>query len=342
MSMPAENYTGAPKGSALVDPFERNITYLRISITDRCNLRCIYCSPKDVGDRLAVNDLLTYKEIFRIAAIATDMGIRKIRLTGGEPLVRKDAVPFIARLATLKNLRDIRLTTNGVYLEKYAEQLYHSGVSCVNVSLDSLRPERFRQITGADFFARVWAGIQAALRLGFSSVKINMVVIRGVNDDEVESFARLTFDYPVQVRFIEFMPFGSDSVWDASRFLPLAEVRKRLESIAPCLPVSGAQHDGPARIHRFEGARGTLGFISPISEHFCSRCNRLRLTSSGKLRSCLLCDKETDVREMLRQSADDEKIRAVILQTIRSKPRQHELSAARKSTCHGPMSRIGG
>jgi len=322
--------------------FARSISYLRISLTDHCNLRCLYCSPQEGRIKLANDELLRYEEILRVVRIAVSLGIEKVRLTGGEPLVRRDVLPFVKALAEIPGLTDIRLTTNGVLLAEQAEALQKAGISKLNISLDTLRPERFRQITGVDAFARVWAGINKAREFGFSPIKLNVVALKGVNDDEFIDFARLTLTEPLQIRFIEFMPIGASALWDKGKYISAQEIMELLKPLGPLEPVPAKRMDGPARIYRFVGAVGSVGFISPISHHFCDRCNRLRLTSEGRLRSCLLSDQETDLKGMLRSGATDEDIRELIVSVILNKPKGHGLSPDDRGNCHGQMSRIGG
>lgn len=328
---------------ALIDTFARSITYLRISLTDQCNLRCLYCTPKDSQDKLLHSDLLSYEELLRVASLAVSMGIKKIRLTGGEPLVRRNVISFIEDLAAIPGLDDIRLTTNGVLLEEFAEDLFKAGIRKINISLDTMQPQRYRKITTADQFAKVWHGIQLVKELGFSPIKINIVALKGINDDELLDFARLTLSEPFQVRFIEFMPIGANSVWGKEKYISSDEIQRKLLSLGPLLPIKTSKMDGPARIYRLgDSAVGTVGFISPISSHFCDKCNRLRLTAEGKLRSCLLSDAETDLKSFLRAGCSDDEVKQVLMDTIRTKPKGHALSETDRGNCHGQMSRIGG
>ncbi len=343
-----ESNTG--KGE-LTDLFSRTISYLRLSLTDRCNLRCLYCVTEEERNgllaKLAPGELLSYEELLRIVAVAVDMGISKVRLTGGEPLVRKGVMEFITRLAAIDGLNDIRLTTNAVLLAGYAEDLKRAGVTKVNISLDTLRPERFRKITGCDRFREVWESIERVVELGFSPVKVNMVVMRGINDDELVDFARLSLELPLQIRFIEFMPIGTSSSRQRDTYMSADEMKLKIGEIGSLTPVAKARADGPARIFHFSDgkAEGKLGFISPISHHFCDRCNRLRLTSEGRLRSCLLSDEETDLKGVLRSGGSDGDIRKTLLAAIHRKPKGHRMAAGpgkRGGDCHGRMSRIGG
>lgn len=338
----------------LVDQYNRTISYLRISLTDRCNLRCIYCMPEDedgkhtkTGVILQHVDLLTYEEILRITEIATQIGIRKIRLTGGEPLVRKEVLQFIEKLKSNKNLEELSLTTNGVLLEEYGEQLWEYGVRQLNISLDTLLPQKFLEITKRDFFAKVWGGIQLAEKLGFR-IKINVVAMNGVNSDEFIDFAQLALDHNFEVRFIEFMPLGKASTWSKEKFISAEDILKLVSpgaTLIPCDPSKGA---GPATMYDMLGAdgkRGKIGFISPLSHHFCDQCNRLRLTSEGKLRSCLLNDKEIDIKGVIRGGGSDAELMATIREAVLRKPKGHSIDTSGphgSEKCLGQMSRIGG
>ncbi|MGB7912815.1 MAG: GTP 3',8-cyclase MoaA [Desulfobaccales bacterium] len=282
-----------------------DINYLRVSITDRCNLRCFYCTPWGGWQKLPAPEILRYEELLRLAGVAAAVGIRKVRVTGGEPLVRRGAVEFIRNLGQVPGLEEVCLTTNGVLLTELAPELYAAGLRHLNLSLDTLRPERYRRLTGGDHLPQVLAGIQAAAALGFSPLKINCVVLKGANDDELVEFALLTRDHPFQVRFIEFMPTVSKERWQ-SHFLPMAEVRRRLRELGPMAPVDRPATAGPARTFRIAGFQGELGFISSVSEHHCPDCNRLRLTAAGHLRPCLFAAPEVDVKGPLRRGADDQ------------------------------------
>ncbi len=348
--MKSEITSSTSEGSGLTDLFCRTISYLRLSLTDRCNLRCMYCVTEDESNgclsKLQHDDLLTYEELLRVVRVAVNMGITKVRLTGGEPLVRRRVLGFIRDLTQVEGLDDIRITTNGVLLERYGRELYDAGVTKVNISLDSLRRERVAEITGVDCFEQVWRGIEIVLALGFSPVKLNMVVMRHINDDEILDFARMSQRMPLQVRFIEFMPIGASSRWNADTYMSTDEIMARIRGLGELLPLQKGWHDGPAQVFRLGAdALGTLGFISPLSHHFCDRCNRLRLTSAGTLRACLLHDEETDLRALLRAQAPDSAIREALLVAIRNKPQGHRLEERMRqsgSDCHGRMSRIGG
>ncbi len=306
------------------DSFLRKIDYLRLSITDRCNLRCSYCMPKDGVPKLDHSDVLRYEEILNVARIAAAMGISKIRITGGEPLVRKEVLKLCESIAKSPGLKSLSLTTNGVLLSDFAGELVRVGIKRINISLDTLRPERFAAITRRDLFGKVWEGIMAAHEVGISPVKLNAVVMRGVNDDEIEDLARLTFRFPFHVRFIEIMPFRQDDY--ESVFVSASEILERLQRIAPLEASNGGESNGPALYYRFEGAPGEIGIISPVSSHFCESCNRMRVTSDGKLRTCLFSTDETDLRRLLRYGASDEEIGAAIRGAIVKKPKKHQLA----------------
>ncbi|SFM67292.1 GTP 3',8-cyclase MoaA [Thermodesulforhabdus norvegica] len=324
-----------------IDAHGRTVDYLRISITDRCNLRCIYCMPEEGVPRLSHEDVLSYEEIIRILNVAGSIGISKVRVTGGEPLVRKGVVEFCRSLVEIVGRGCVSITTNGVLLEEFAWDLWNAGIRRINVSLDTLKRERFAEITRRDYFNRVWNGIMTAYRIGFHPVKLNVVVIKGLNDDEIEDLAALTFEYPFHVRFIEFMPFGSGE-W-SSRFVSSDEIVERLKNVGELLPAVSLNSNGPAKYYAFRGALGKVGIISPISHHFCATCNRLRLTADGKLRTCLFATKETDLRAILRSSEDDEKLKEAIVRALKEKPEKHGLNEELFHKCIGrPMIKIGG
>jgi cyclic pyranopterin phosphate synthase len=299
----------------LVDPFQRSITYLRISLTDRCNLRCVYCMPEAGIKFVPRQEILTLEEIARIVRIAAGMGLRRVRLTGGEPLVRSGISTLVRWIAETPGIEDISLTTNGMVLAAYAEELARAGLKRVNVSLDTLRPDRFREITRHGDLAAVYEGIAAARAAGLSPIKINVVVMREVNDDEVADIARTTVEEDWEVRFIELMPFMDEQetcIKDTSLvlgFVPTQEVQRQIEASL-----------GPP------GAKGLIGFISPLTEHqFCASCNRMRLTAEGQIRPCLLTDHEVDLKETLRSGGSDDDLRARILLALETKPDAHHL-----------------
>lgn len=330
----------------MIDQYERDINYLRVSVTDRCNLRCTYCMPKEGLSRIGHDDILRYEEMLRIIRVAAGEGITKVRITGGEPLIRRGVVEFVASLRTIPELKDVSLTTNGILLETHAKRLFAAGMRRINISLDSLSAEKYEKITRGGDIRSVLRGIRMVREIGFDPIKINIVAIRGFNDDEVLDFARLTLSNPYQIRFIELMPLGTAGTENDGRYLANSVIRERIETLGKLEAVNGGRGktEGPARIYRLEGAQGEIGFISPLSRHFCHACNRLRLTADGHLRACLLSDEETDLKGSLREGSDDEEIRALIRGAIARKPRQHEISCdeGRIKKCMKEMPSIGG
>jgi len=326
----------------LLDPYRRKINYLRISVTDRCNLRCCYCMPEEGIPLISHEEILTYEEILRIVRVFATEGISKVRLTGGEPLVRKGIVDFIHSLSQIKEIKDLSLTTNGILLKELARNLKQAGLKRINISLDSLRKERFCQITRRDDFERVWKGIEEALKVGLSPIKINMVAIQGLNDDEIESFARLTLRLPLSVRYIEYMPSGNGEEWKKSDMLTIPQIKSRLENVGKLIPIPSDQWDGPAQRFRIEGAIGEIGLIGPVSSHFCEDCNRLRLTPDGKIRTCLFSDEEIDVKELLRKGGTDRDLKERLLLALRAKPERHAINTHQFKKCQRNMSAIGG
>jgi cyclic pyranopterin phosphate synthase len=327
--------------TVLTDPYRRHLNYLRLSITDRCNMRCIYCTPPELIPKLQHRDILRYEELLRIVRIGASLGITKVRVTGGEPLVRRGACHFLSEMSAIEPLSDISLTTNGLLLERYLEPLKAAGIRRVNISLDTLDRKKFAKITGVDGFDAVWRGIEAALAAGFSPVKINAVALRGINDDELASLARLSLERPVHVRFIEHMPIGRSVIAPADPLLA-PEIRERLRPLGELAPVAAGSADGPAERYRLPGAPGEIGLIRPLSHHFCSRCNRLRLTAHGKLRPCLLSDREEDLRTPLRKGLLDDDLKAVFFRAVREKPLSHGLAARDGLAVSGQMCGIGG
>lgn len=331
------------------DAHGRTIDYLRISLTDRCNLRCIYCMPEEGIRQLGHDDILRFCEITEIVRIAADLGIKRLRLTGGEPLVRKGVEHLVRDLTNVPGIESIAMTTNGILLPKMAKDLKDAGLSRVNISLDSLDPEQFRQITRWGTLDDTLAGIDAALEVGFNPVKINAVTVRSLNQDYL-AFAKLSIDRPLHVRFIEYMPVGESAGgmgcgWGAQDVVPSEELieiineRAISEGLGALRPAAGHRPSGwgPARYYEFDGAQGTVGFISPLSRHFCSECNRLRLSADGNLRPCLFSDVEYNVKPAL-ATGREEDIRAVILQAIGAKPDEHH----DKIGTERGMSQIGG
>jgi cyclic pyranopterin phosphate synthase len=326
----------------LYDSYQRPIDYLRVSVTDRCNLRCVYCMPPEGVPWRDHSEVLTFEEIVQVVRVAAELGIRKVRLTGGEPLVRRGIVRLVAQLAAIPGIEDLSMTTNGTLLASMARDLAEAGLQRVNISLDSLDPQRFALLTRGGSLDDVRAGIEAATRAGLHPVKINTVVIRSWNDDEVVPFAEMARREGWHVRFIEFMPVGRSALWTPQSFVPAEEIRARIENaLGPLLSEEAPRGAGPARYYRFSEGTGTIGLIPAVSEHFCSGCNRLRLSADGRLRPCLLCDQEIDLRSVLRNGGPPSAIRERLVQAIRNKPQGHGL--AKGSFPHGrTMSEIGG
>ena len=330
----------------MLDHYDRDINYLRVSITDRCNLRCTYCRPKEGISLKGHADILRYEEILRVVSQTVKMGLIKVRLTGGEPLVRRGFVEFAGDLKKIKGLQDISLTTNGILLAQYAEDIFRAGITRINISLDSLDKEKYFQITRGGNLDDVFNGIAAAEKAGFAPIKINTVLIKGFNDNEALDFARLAFSKPFQVRFIEIMPVSEVNASQPEAFLSTNEIFDRICKHFKLEPLTGKRNksDGPAKIYRVNGGLGEIGFINPVSDHFCSTCNRLRLTADGKLRACLLNDVEIDLREALSRHCGDDELAGLIREAILLKPQRHDLDCTDRhlKKCHRDMSDIGG
>lgn len=327
-----------------IDPFGRSITYLRISLTDRCNLRCVYCMPKDGLQWQPRAEQLSVEEITRVVEAAVSGGVKRIRLTGGEPLVHPHIVEIVRRLASITGVEEVSLTTNAMLLERLAQPLADAGLTRVNVSLDTLDGEKFKRITRGGEIDRVWRGIAAAEKAHLTPLKLNTVIVRGLNADEIPALARLTLEKDWHVRFIEVMPIGNAQEWGEGfpapdeRYVSVQEMHNQLATFH-LQPVASPRGNGPARTFRIPGALGTVGFISPLGEHFCESCNRLRLTSDGKLRACLVSSTEVSLREALRAGAP---LDEYFYQAIRSKPQSHCMSAVMSADAQRGMSQIGG
>lgn len=326
--------------TGISDSFQRPVNYLRISVTDRCNLRCVYCMPEDGVSLMSHQDILTYEEIYTVAKAAAELGINKIRLTGGEPLVRAGVPELVRQLAGIGTIDDIALTTNGVLLKRYAAELKEAGLRRVNISLDTLKPEKFNRITRCGSLENTLEGIEAAHTAGLTPVKINVVVMAGINEDELPDFATKTVTEGWHVRFIEHMPVnGEDS--GTARLVSVNEMKKNIESLGPLEPYKVVVGNGPAKYFRLPEATGTIGFITPVTEHFCIHCNRLRLTADGKLRPCLLSEDEIDVREALRSGASADELKDLVEQAIARKPKGHRLADGNNQKGR-PFSQVGG
>ncbi|MFZ3079204.1 MAG: GTP 3',8-cyclase MoaA [Bellilinea sp.] len=323
------------------DRFGRNIHYLRISLTDHCNLRCVYCMPEDMTFRPNA-EMLQDDEVLLLVRLFASLGFDKIRLTGGEPTVRAHVVDLVREIAAVPGIRSLSMTTNGVLLGKLAQPLKDAGLQRVNISLDTLDTVRFKKITRWGSFDQVWEGIQASEAAGLTPVKLNAVVVRGFNDGDIASMAALTLDNPWQVRFIEMMPFGGATDLQRQQVVTAEEMRNQIEAeLGPLTPGNNGKLDGEARIFRLPNAKGELGFISSVTAPFCAACTRARLTADGKLRLCLLRDKEVDLLTPLRAGASLEQLRQIVLDGVWVKPWGHGLAEGEFAT-NRVMSEIGG
>ncbi len=315
------------------DQFNREITYLRVSITDRCNLRCRYCMPEDGVCKLQHQDILRYEEILEIVSMAAELGIKKVRVTGGEPLVRLGCADLCAGISAIPGIQEVVITTNGILLEQQAEALHQAGVRRVNVSLDTMDPEKYRQITGGGEIQRVLRGIEKARDVGLTPIKINTVLMGGFNDGEIPDFVEMTREHPIELRFIELMPMGPGAEFGEGAYLPGQTVLDRVPELQP-LPADG----GVARLYQLPGAVGRVGLISPLSRHFCGSCNRLRLTSEGALKPCLHSNQELPLRGL-----HGDALRETICAAIAAKPKMHgALDAHHSSQAGRNMNTIGG
>jgi cyclic pyranopterin phosphate synthase len=322
----------------------RTINYLRISVTDRCNFKCQYCIPSSPFTVIEHDKIAKYEEILHITKLACELGITKVRITGGEPFVRKGIFPFLKKLCAIESLKDISITSNGALLNREKiKQLTSFGIKRLNFSLDTLDPDKFAEITGRNRFKQVWDNILASHELGISPVKVNAVILRGLNDNEIEDIAGLTLEYPFHIRFIEYMPMG-DSAIEKQQQVLTQEIQEKIEKqFGKLIPLQHTPNDGPAKKFQISGAKGIVGFITPISSHFCSDCNRLRLTSRGTLRPCLLNNYEKDIINPLRKGASDDELKQIILNALTKKPSFHGLSdKSSKSIPISHMTSIGG
>ncbi|MEO1993770.1 MAG: GTP 3',8-cyclase MoaA [Planctomycetaceae bacterium] len=328
----------------LIDSFGRVHDNLRISVTDRCNLRCTYCMPADNVIFMKRQELLTFEEIARIAQVGAGLGIRKIRLTGGEPLVRHNLELLVAQLVSIPGITDIGLTTNGILLPDQAQQLKDAGLTRVNISLDSLDRERFAKITRRDDLEKVLVGIQAAQAVGFDPIKLNAVAVSGLIEDDIVPLGRFARETGIEVRFIEFMPLDADNEWERSKVLFAHKIIETLSrEIVPLLPVDRQSDDrAPASEFEFQDGCGRIGLIASVSEPFCMNCNRFRITSDGKLRNCLFSIDEVDLKSVLRSGGTDAQIAAAMQASIAAKREGHEINTARFIQPDRPMYSIGG
>ncbi|MBE7489162.1 GTP 3',8-cyclase MoaA [bacterium] len=325
----------------LIDRFGRRHTYLRISVTDRCNLRCTYCMPEEGIALASHSDLLTFEEISRVLQIFAEMGINKVRLTGGEPLLRKGLPNLISSISQTSGIDKVGLTTNGILLTDYAEPLRNAGLKSVNISLDTLNQDRFLQITRVGRIEKVLEGIEAAIAGAFSPIKINMVVMKDFNDDEISDFIEYFFEKPVHLRFIEFMPFRSNG-WNRQKLIPATAIRQIIGERFSFMPAGSEEPDQVARPYQIEGMKGSIGIISSMTEEFCESCSRLRLSATGGVKTCLFGPEDGNVRNLLRDGATDAEIETFIRQCLDRKPSGHQSFNEGEFLVESPMVAIGG
>ncbi len=329
----------------LIDSHGRKVSYLRLSITDRCNLRCLYCRPQDLGSFLAHEEILSYEEMFELVDVARIAGVEKVRLTGGEPFARKGFIPFVGRLHAKHPDLDLRITTNGTLLADRMGEVRAAGISCLNISLDTLERKKFEEITGVDAYGLVRASIDACLRAGVR-VKVNVVALKGINDNELPGFVEFARTHGVDVRFIEFMPIGYQSRWNQDNYWPAKDIIAAVEELVPLHEVQASSpHSGPARMFEIGKGSGRIGVISAVSHHFCESCNRFRVTSDGRLRTCLFSDHEYDVRSILRNPRHStQDLLALFARANKEKPMGYRLlrERQRNQVCDRAMTAIGG
>jgi len=326
----------------LADSFNRPITYLRISVTDKCNLRCVYCMPESGLPWLRREEILSYEEIVELVRAAASVGVKTIRLTGGEPLVRRDVHRLVRSIAEVPGIEDIALSTNAVLLEEQLDELVSAGLRRINVSLDTLRPDRFEVIARRPGLDKVLSGIDAAIAAGLGPIKLNCVVMRGQNDDELADFAAMTKERAIFVRFIEVMPVHENLGLQKDTYISSDEILERVASIGEIHPIEGPHGNGPARYFAYDGAPGAVGVISPLSHDYCERCNRVRLTADGRLRLCLFGDQHIDLRTPLRNGASTGEIADILRSSMTIKPERHHLKLGESSSRMRAFSEIGG
>ncbi|PLX86987.1 MAG: GTP 3',8-cyclase MoaA [Desulfuromonas sp.] len=324
------------------DPFGRTIDYLRLSVTDRCNLRCRYCMPLHGVPSLEHHDILRYEELVRVVAAACRLGVRKVRITGGEPLVRRGIAKLVAELVALPQQPEVVLTTNGLLLAEQAADLKAAGLSRVNISLDTLRADRFQTMTRSEGLEKVMAGIEAAEKVGLRPIKLNMIPLKNFNEDELLDFARLTLDHDWEVRFIEFMPISADLDYVSSDGVAMADVEQRLHRLGKLEPLPHEEGAGQAKMYRLSGALGLIGVIPSVSGHFCAECNRLRVTADGRVRGCLFDNCEIDLKQVLRNGGDDAAVERLLAGAVCAKPEKHQIGTGGFCSPSRRMQGIGG
>ncbi|MGI6452160.1 MAG: GTP 3',8-cyclase MoaA [Syntrophomonadaceae bacterium] len=326
----------------MLDGFNRTINYLRVSVTDRCNLRCRYCMPPSGVKNLKHSEVLTLEEIARLVNVSSQIGIRKVRFTGGEPLVRKNFPYLISLIKKIGVIDDIAITTNGILFTDMAEDLKEAGIQRVNISLDTLNPEKYRYITRGGSLSKALGAIQVAQELNLYPIKLNVVIIRGFNDEELLDFAELAVNNPLHIRFIEFMPIGDLLFFKKERMMTSDEMKKVIARKYSLLPGKHLKGNGPAKYYSIGESEGSIGFINPMSHQFCNECNRIRMTAEGKLRACLYDKKEVDLLTPLRDGASDAEIKKLFIRVINSKPIRHNMDTGWGEDNQRKMYQIGG
>lgn len=324
------------------DELGRNINYLRISVTDRCNLRCRYCMPEGGIDKKGHLDMLTLEEIFEVVKVCSELGTDKIRITGGEPLVRKGITGLIDKIASLEGIKDIALTTNGILLKRLAYELKEAGLKRLNISLDTMNEERYKYITRGGNVKDVLKGIDEAIKIGLLPIKINTVLTKNFNEDEIGDFIKLTLNENIDVRFIELMPLGQAASFALEHYLPNTFVLEKFKELEP---IEAADKSSPAKYYKLPGSKGRVGLINPISHKFCDNCNRIRLTADGKLKPCLHSNLEIDVKGILRDEKQNDKyaaLQSAVTEAIRAKPKHHTLNDLCSKPIERDMNTIGG
>jgi len=327
----------------LVDSFGRVHNNLRISVTDRCNIRCFYCMPAENVQFMPRADLLSFEEMERFVRICVGLGVNKVRLTGGEPLVRKDLSKLVAMIAAIDGIHDIGITTNGILLAEQAQELWDAGLRRINVSLDALDPVKFKEITRREGYEKVLEGIQAAQRVGFDPVKVNAVSVRGMTESEIVPFGEFARKTGAEIRFIEFMPLDADNAWERDKVLFAHEIIERLSAeIMPLIPIPDQNPHAPATEFVFQDGVGRIGFIASVSQPFCMNCDRFRITADGKVRNCLFSLEETDIRGLLRGGGTDSEIANAVRSSVAAKWEGHQINTAKFIQPNRPMYSIGG
>lgn len=329
--------------SSLIDTFGRSHNNLRISVTDRCNIRCFYCMPAENVQFMDRGQLLSFEEIERFVRIVAPLGVNKIRLTGGEPLVRRDLDQLVRQLVQVPGIKDIGMTTNGILFGEQAQQLFDAGLRRVNISLDALDPVKFKEITRREGYEKVVESIHIAKDVGFDPVKVNAVSIRNMTEDQIVPFGRFARETGVEIRFIEFMPLDADNAWERDKVLFASEILEKLSAeIGPLVPSGDQDPSAPATDYQFEDGIGRIGFIASVSQPFCMNCNRFRITADGKMRNCLFSLDETDIKALIRSNAPDSEIEAAVRQSIHEKGEGHQINSAQFVQPDRPMYSIGG